>query len=199
MFAIFAEDKSDFETLKKIVKKIAGNQSLQVKGRGFDGGSELLKDGARSIKALSKIPNIRKFIVCHDADSCCNKQKLDEVVSKVIKPSGINASQIIAVVPTAELESWILADVNACRHVFRSMPLQSEIKNPESIKNAKEHLARLCRERTIPKYSNATHNPIIADYLDLQKVYRKCPSFRVLAESVDKVTGIQRPPNFWRV
>lgn len=199
MFAIFAEDKSDFETLKKIIKKISGNERLQIKGKGFDGGSELLKDGAKSIRAISKIPGVRKFIVCHDADSCCHKKKTEEIYEKVIKPSGVDEAKILALVPTAMLESWILADINACRNVFKAMPPQKEILQPESIRDAKDHLARICRERTVPKYSNATHNQIIADYLDLQKVYQRCPSFRGLAQAVDEVSGIQRVRNFWKV
>lgn len=199
MFAIFAEDKSDFETLKRIIKRISGNERIQIRGKGFDGGSELLKDGAKSIRALSKIPGIKKFIVCHDADSCCNKKKTSEIYEKVIIPSGIEDRKILALVPTSMIESWILADINACRNIFRGMSLQKEIAQPESIRDAKDELARICRERTIPKYSNATHNQLIANHLDLQKVYQRCPSFRGLAQAVDEVNGTQRGRGFWKM
>lgn len=199
MFAIFAEDQSDFNTLKKIVKRISENERMKIVGKGFSGGSELIKDGAKSIRALSKIPGVKKFIVCHDADSFCGKKRMNELYNKVIKPSGIDAEQILAIVPTSELESWILADINACRNVFKAMPVQNEISNPEAIRDAKEHLSRLCRERTVPKYSNATHNAMIAEHLDLQKIYKRCPSFRDLALGVDTVVGKQRPRNFWSI
>ena len=199
MFAILAEAASDFETLKQIVWKICDDKSVRVVGKGFSSGSELLKNGARDLTALALLPNVRTIFVCHDADDLNCADKREEVKEKVIDRASLNAKSAVIVVPVSMIEAWILADVNACRSVFKALGVQKEILNPEGIRHAKEHLERLCRERsTVPRYSNATHNRLIAPYLDLKKVYKRCASFREFAHSVDSTKKIQRPPDFWK-
>ena len=48
-----------------------------------------------------------------------------------------------------------------------------------------EHLEKLSRASNHrPRYSHATHNERLAKYVNLDKVYRKCPSFRPLQSFV---------------
>ncbi|MDA8521345.1 DUF4276 family protein [Acidovorax sp. NCPPB 4044] len=199
MFAILAEDKSDYAMLKEIVRSICDDKSVPVIGKGFGSGSELLKDGARELNGMAKLKAVRTVFICHDADSLDPAGKSREVMEKVIKPASLNGRLAICVVPVAMIESWILADVNACRKVFTSLPLVREIENPENIRHAKTEIEAICRAKAKPLYSNATHNKLIAPHLDLQKVYKRCPSFRSFATAVDRTFGRQRPPEYWAV
>lgn len=190
MFAILAEDESDFVTLKTLTRRIA-RANAKVVGKGFRGASQLLKDGAKSIKALSAMPSVRHFIVCVDADELDGADRNSEVHEKVIAPSGVSKKYTI-VVPTWELEAWILADVNAASKIFGKWERVDEVRHPENIREPKEHLVRLCRRCTAPKYNYATHNPKIAEHLDLQKIYDRCSSFRGFADAVMTGCGVQR-------
>lgn len=199
MFAILAEDRSDFLTLKELVWKLCGDTSISIKGKGFGSGSELLKNGARDLTALAQFRDVKTIFVCHDADDLNCVQKEEEVRKKVIAPAELNSKSAIPVIPISMIESWILADVNACRRVFTSMRALDEVHQPENIRQAKEYLERLCRDRpTVPRYAHATHNRLIAPHLDLQKVYKRCPSFRIFAQHVDSTRKIQRAPGFWK-
>ncbi|WP_333906849.1 DUF4276 family protein [Delftia acidovorans] len=199
MFAILAEDRSDFLTLKEIIWKLCGDKSLAIKGRGFGSGSELLKDGARELKALLNIGTIKSVIVCHDADDYCANKKHEEIYNKVIRPVVRSESEAVSIVPISMIESWILADINACRKVFLSLPAQKEVVTPESCRQPKNEIERVCKNGAKPRYSNATHNQLIAPHLDLKKIYQRCPSFRPLTYAVDEIyLGKRRDAKEWK-
>ncbi|WP_311221344.1 MULTISPECIES: DUF4276 family protein [unclassified Acidovorax] len=199
MFAILAEDKSDHAMLKEIVWSLCGSKSVSVAGKGFGSGSELLNDGARELRLLASFKAVRTIFVCHDADSLDPAAKQQEVIRRVIQPVTLEGKAAISIVPVAMIESWILADINACRKVFTSLPRSKDYVNPENIRHPKSEIESICRSRAKPLYSNATHNKLIAPYLDLQKVYKKCDSFRAFATAVDSTFGRQRPSNYWAV
>jgi hypothetical protein len=171
---------------------MSGDSRLHVGGRGFNGGSQLLKDGARDLKALASMRRHKAYIVCIDADELCGEARRREVEEKIIKPAGLGQA-VTSVVPTWEIESWILADINAASKIFGKWKELDEVRNPENIPHAKEYLKKLCCRGTTPPYNHATHNQKIAEHLDLAKVYDRCSSFRPLMDLVCKVTGRPRP------
>ena len=79
-----------------------------------------------------------------------------------------------------------LADIESVDRVCTGWrPPPVPIRQPEHINSPKEHLEKLSRDsRKKPRYSHATHNPRFAEYIDLAKVYRKCPSFRPLRDFI---------------
>ncbi len=198
MFGVLAEDKSDFLTIQQIIWKICGTKSVTIQGRGFNGGSELLKDGAKAGRALLSLGKIKSLIICHDADSLDDVKHRNEIEIKIIKQLNCNHKRAVPVVPISMIESWLLADVNACRGVFTGLGVQQEWTHPENIRQPKEEIERICRAGAKPKYLNATHNHLIAPHLDLKKVYKRCNSFRPLAQVVDEVYfGKCREKEFW--
>jgi hypothetical protein len=184
VYAILGEDISDANTLKVLVRKLAGNESLKVTPKGFGGSSKMLRKGARELRNLRRLKHTR-FIICHDADGPDPRPKGRLVREQIVKPSGVT-EQYCIVIPVQELEAWILADIESATRVFRSW-VPKPIDNPEGIPKPKEHLERLSKgSKGRPLYSHATHNEQMAKYLDLDVVKGKCPSFRTLA---DFVTG----------
>ena len=50
MYGVIGEDKSDVETLKELMFRIAGDRSLKIKGRGYNSCGEMLRKGPTQLK-----------------------------------------------------------------------------------------------------------------------------------------------------
>jgi hypothetical protein len=184
VYGIIGEDRSDVETLTVLVRRLSKNPTLSVKRKGFDGGGNLLRGGARELRNLERLCCDR-FIICHDADGPDPAPKRQLVEQRIVMPSGIRTGWCI-LIPVQELEAWILADIECATKVFPGWR-PSAIEHPESVPRPKEHLYRLSRDsRHRPRYNHATHNEKMANHLDLEKVSRKCPAFRELVEFVGR-------------
>jgi hypothetical protein len=182
LYGVLGEDDSDVETLKVLIRRLAKQDRLPVRGKGFDGGAKLLRKGASALRTLSSL-GCKRFVVCHDADGHDPSERLQSVREEIIKRAEVPGESCI-VIPVQELEAWILADVAAVTNIFTGWTPGS-VSNPEGIAKAKEYLEKLSRAGlSRPRYSHATHNARVADYLDLGIVHQKCPSFRPLAAFV---------------
>jgi hypothetical protein len=182
VYGILGEDSSDVATLKVLVRRLARDESLPVKTKGYGGCAEMLRKGARQLQLFQNL-NCTRFIVCHDADGPDPAPKRKLVRDRIVVPSGICGDCCI-VVPVQELEAWILADIECATAIFRSWR-PAAIANPESIAHPKEHIEHLSRtSKQKPRYSHAVHNEKMARHLDLNRVSRKCPAFRELVAFV---------------
>ena len=189
MFAVLAEDRSDFQTLKALIRRVT-RPNMVVLGKGFTGVSELIKDAPKSLAALSKIKSLKTFIICADADKLDDQDRRRQINDSVVKLSPVACT---VVVPTWELEAWIMADINAGAKIFGRWNRQAEVVSPENIVDAKEHLERLCKKSTSPPYNHATHNQLIIEHVDLNKVYSRCSSFRPLLETICETASVPLP------
>jgi hypothetical protein len=181
-YGILGEHRSDANTLKVIVRRLACNPSLPIKAKGYGGFPKMFCKGATDLQAMKDL-GCTRFIVCHDSDGHDPKRRLFDVDSKIVRPSGL-ASNCCVVIPVQELEAWILANVECATAIFTSW-LPDPICNPEAIDSPKEYLEKLSRVHNgKPRYSHATHNEKVAQHLDLDRVATKCPSFRVLRDFV---------------
>ncbi len=182
MYGILGEDDSDVATLRVLVRRLAGDPSLSIRGKGYGGCAEMLRKGATQLRLFQNLKCTR-FIVCHDADGPDPAPSRDRVHNRIIKPSAIGTDYCI-VVPVQELEAWILADIECATKIISSWR-PSGISNPEKIACPKEYLERLsAADNKKSRYIHTLHNEKIAKYLDLAKLRKKCPSFRQLAEFV---------------
>ncbi len=196
MYGILGEDKSDVATLKILIKKLQGDSSLSFKGKGYSGCGEMLRKGSAQLKLFAKL-GCDRLIICYDSDNEKPNNRYQEVVKRIIEKSGLTCLEkeiICIIIPVQEIEAWILADIEAVTQIFKNWHPNS-ISNPESIDSPKEYLEKLSRNaKKRPRYNHATHNEKVAQYLDLNKVKQKCPSFRSLAELVESGFG-NYPPN----
>jgi len=184
VLGILGEDNSDVESLKVIVRRLRKDESISIKGKGYDGCGQLLRKGARQLELLAEL-GCSHFIVCYDSDGHSPLSRFNEVVERVVKPAGVMEKSCI-VIPVEELEAWLLADIEAVVNVCKSWR-PGPIPNPERIPSPKEHLEKLSRDsKHRPRYSHAVHNEKLSKYIDLDKVSRKCPSFKPLEDFVTK-------------
>lgn len=190
MYAVLAEDKSDVECLKVLIRRIANDESLKIAGKGFKGCAKMLDDGWKDLEKLQD-KNYDKFIICYDRDKDRSQKRYEEVITKIIKPAKINKNKnkICILIPTEEIEAWILADIQAVSAVITSWNPTENFSTPEAVINPKEKLTHLSQIRkSKPLYGHATHNPKILKKVDLDIVKKKCPSFRVLANFIENGT-----------
>jgi hypothetical protein len=178
MYGILGEHDSDANTLKVLVRKLVGNDSLTVKAKGYGGCGKLLKDGARDLRLFKELM-LTRFIVCHDADGPDPNENRDLVMERIVRPSGL-AQDCCIVIPVQELEAWILADIECAPKVFGSWR-PAPIPNPEGIPKPKEYIERLCySDKPRRRYKHAVDNERMARHLDVEKVARKCAEFSKL-------------------
>ena len=114
MYGIIGENSSDVATLKVLVRRLASNESLSVKTKGY-GVRGMLGKGARQFRLFRGL-GCTRFIACHDADGR-STPKHKVVAEKIVRPSGIDEGCCI-VVPVQELEAWILADIECATRFF---------------------------------------------------------------------------------
>lgn len=183
MFGIIAEDPSDVEALKVIVRRLKDDTSLPILAKGYSGCSEMLRKGSSQFRLFAK-RGVEKYIICYDSDRADPEQRRQEAKTKIWDDANIHGDCCV-VVPVQELEAWILADIGAVSNIIKSWsPSSTSIPNPETIPDPKEHLEKLSRINHRPRYSHAIHNSRVAQYLDLNLVAKKCPSFSILKDFI---------------
>jgi hypothetical protein len=188
MYVVIAEDNSDFNCLQILIKRLAKDDSISIKGEGFNSCGTMLNKGAKVLSLWNQKKEYRKFIICYDRDKESAQKRYEEVITKIIRPAGIKqAGNLICIlIPTEEIESWILADIKAVSKVFSSWQPNTEYPNPEDVQNPKETLTKLSRiNKPKPLYSHNIHNEKVMVYLDLTIVKKKCSSFAELADFVE--------------
>jgi hypothetical protein len=182
VYGVIGEDNSDANTFRVLIRQLANDSRLRCLCKGFDGCGEMLRKGKAQLRAFANL-GCDRFVISYDADGNDPKQRLEEVMQRVVRPSGV--ARYCAVIPTQELEAWILADLPAVTNVIPSWRPSPIKQPPETINDPKEYLEWLSRSSNQkPRYSHATHNEKVAAFLNLEIVERRCPSFQPLASFV---------------
>jgi hypothetical protein len=52
LYGVLGEHRSDAETLSVLVRRLAGDGSLSIRRKGYTGGPEMLRKGARELRLL---------------------------------------------------------------------------------------------------------------------------------------------------
>ena len=143
----------------------------------------MLRKASAQIKSFASDHHCSRFIISYDADHDDPTIRRQVIVDRVIQPASVNGA-FCALVPTQEIEAWILADLSAVSRVIQNWNYAGQFHHPEAIDDPKETLERLCKEYGRPRYIHAVHNEKVAAYLDFDVVACKCPSFRPLLEFV---------------
>lgn len=186
MYSVLAEDKNDVECLKVLINRLKKSDSEKIKGKGFSSCGNMLNKGKRELKQHEQ-RGCNKFIICYDRDDSTVDQRRQEVIRKIIEPSGIKKDNICILIPVEEMEAWILADIVSVTKAIPSWKPNKEFSSPERVSSPKEELTRLSRkERSKPLYNYATDNAKIFKHLDLEIIKKKCPSFRTLAKFIEE-------------
>ena len=181
-FAVLAEDKSDVEALRILVRRLSGIPSLSVTGKGFEGCAKLRRKLASHMRNFAR-DGVSHFIVCHDSDFN-QPQSVKAQIEAIIKAGCASISKYSIIVPVQEIEAWVIADEVAIRKVIQTMRIKA-VLHPERIDSPKQWLEKTSRVAgTRPRYEHTIHNHIVFSNADLNKIAERCPSFRPLKEFV---------------
>lgn len=170
---IIAEDDSDVDVIRSIIRKIARRSFGIDKFVGHGCGKVRSKCRAWSQNLHQR--GCTLLIVVHDLDTA-NLRTLRQSLAVELTQSPIKRN--IIVIPVREIEAWLLADQDAIRKALNlSMPI-GKVSNPEAIARPKERLGELIYIRSGHKtrYVNSIHNVKIADASALTNL-RRCASF----------------------
>lgn len=188
-YGVIGEDKSDVEVLRSIIERLSPpGKQIVVRTKGYNGCAEMLRKGAKQLQAFER-ERCHRFVVCYDSDRDQPLERMKRLMAEVVAPAKL-VGPLCALVPVQEIEAWILADLDAVTNVIPSWVPKEIYASPENVNDPKEELIRISRNvRRRPLYVHAMHNPQVAKYLNLDQVYKKCESFRPLADLVRTGAG----------
>lgn len=185
--AILAEDKTDCETIRKIVHRLLGN-NISIKTWGAKSCHILKKKLTAHLETLSR-DGCNVFIIVHDLDrnpqngSLNDESKLRKDLDKLT--SSFPNKHIC--IPIEELEAWFWSDPEVIKIIGGG---KGQAKaNPHTIPSPKEELLKLSiGENRKPRYST-NMNAELAAILNLKVCSDRCPSFQNLHDFLKELLG----------
>lgn len=191
MYVVIAEDTTDVICLKILIRKILDKPSISIEGKGFGSCGDMLNKGGKFLSLYEKQESYRKVIICHDRDKYSKDEVYKRVASNIICSAKLKNKLICILIPTEEIEAWILADMEAIVKAFPSfIPPKQPFFHPEDICSPKEKLKSLInKNKPRPLYTDTSKNQGLIEHLDLTVVKKKCPSFAELYEFVKNDTA----------
>lgn len=176
---IIAEDDSDFESSKILIKKII-KKNISFK--------KIVTNGCGSLqrKLFSHAVTLKNrgcdlLIVFHDLD----KNRLVELKYNLEKKlNGNPFNSYFVCIPVEEIEAWFLSDPESIKKTFRLNKLPKIKGTPEGVSSPKEKLGEYVRiySNNQALYLNTKHNSKLADNSLIDNIKQKCKSFKELVD-----------------
>lgn len=175
LIGIIAEDESDVNSAKVLIKRIANNDHIGIRkfiGKGC--GNIRKKCNAWANQLMLKGCSI--LILIHDLDTK-DLNNLSGELSSALSPCPINKYMIC--IPVKEFEAWFLSDPEAIQRAMNLKKTPRIVGIPEQINSPKEYLGSIVFKTSQKEkiYINTRHNEKIARVLSVQKVKARCNSF----------------------
>lgn len=178
---VLAEDTSDVEVIYNIFSKYAPSNSYSVKKFVGNGCGKLKNKCAAWAKNLVA-SGCDHVIMLHDLDRNEEAKLRSDLEKKICRKA---FPKSIIVIPTEELEAWLLSDPDAIKSVFGLKKAPTKIQDCEEISSPKEHLRDLVWQLGKKRYLNATHNKKLSEALALANL-RRCKSYMPLDDYITK-------------
>ena len=170
-----AEDASDIEVLKILTKKLTAKQ-FSVSYFTGKGCGPIRRKSAAWCKNFS-VKGCEYAVIVHDLDKS-DYLTLHGQLNQILHAAPQKVKAVV--IPSEELEAWLLADEEAIASALKLGKIPKPIHHPETIDSPKEHLGQIVRSHSKKKkeYINTVHNSLIAIDMDVVKIRNKCPSFK---------------------
>lgn len=185
LIGVIAEDNSDVDCIKHLVRKIRSDSNFGFKKFVGQGCGKISRKANAWAKVL-KTQGCSSLILIHDLD---RNSKIDLMgkLQSAINPSPIDNHLIC--IPVEEMEAWFLSDEDAFKSVFSITKKCNLPKKPESVQSPKEYIGDIVRKMTDSKvdYLNTKHNEKISEVISVDKIAEKCESFNELMQFVKKI------------
>jgi hypothetical protein len=175
VIGLIAEDVSDIDVLRALIRKVTGKTALKTHHFVGHGCGKILG------KCNQWAYNLKRrgctfLIVVQDLD---NKTLvgLATDLESALQPCPI--SKNIVVIPVQMIEAWLLSDAQAIRKALNLPDTVNQIPNPEALLDPKSRLGEIIRIRSRgeKRYVNTIHNAKIANEIRVHRL-RRCRSFK---------------------
>lgn len=172
---VIAEDKSDVEVIKVLIKKYTDASKFSVKN--FVGnGCGRLKNKCKVWAEALIDRGCEYILVIHDLDRE-KENKLKTLLQSKLPEK--NFPKLLIVIPKEELEAWLLGDPEAIKSVFSLKELPKNYLNPETVPSPKEEIGKIVWAIAKKRYLNTVHNVKIAQLATIENLL-KCGSYSPL-------------------
>jgi hypothetical protein len=158
MIGVIAEEANDVDVLYEFTCKLVGERRFSFKhfvGHGC--GKLRRKCSAWAENLLQR--GCTEIVVVHDLDEN-DEGALRKELTRAIENTGCKAYVIL--IPTHELEAWLLVDAIAIQKVFAMAKLPRLPPRPETVPHPKEKLRDIVWQASRKRYVNTIHNRKIA-------------------------------------
>ena len=180
---IIAEDNSDVDAARVMIRRIAETNRIDVKKFVGRGCGKIMKK-CNAWASILKTKGCKYLILIHDLDRN-DLAVLMQSIEDAVSPCPIDPYLIC--VPIEEMEAWWLADPQAIKTALKLDKAPKVIGLPQSIPSPKEKLGVLVNRcsKSRKLYLNTKHNAAIAEVLDFSKAMG-CNSFTPFFKFVTK-------------
>lgn len=171
---VIAEDTSDVDVVKELIRKLKSPNSFCVRHFVGDGCGKL-RNKCRAWANQLHLRGCTALLFIHDLDRHKLAKLRNDLVA-ALNPCPIAKHTIV--IPIEEIEAWLMCDANALKRVFSLKRPPNLPGNPESIVSPKEKLESLVWRHSGKKrrYINTVHNAAIAKLTTVSSL-RKCSAF----------------------
>ncbi|TSC60263.1 MAG: Uncharacterized protein LiPW15_141 [Parcubacteria group bacterium LiPW_15] len=179
---IIAEDESDFESSKILIRRLTKKKNLDFR-KSLANGCGRLKRKAPTFAVDLKNRGCDLLILMHDLDKN-NLEKLRTELGKLLR--GNPFPKYFVCIPIEEIEAWFLSDPATIKKVFKLKRTPKVGDEPESIDSPKEKLGEYvysCSGNE-KKYINTHHNAQLASQVSLDLIRKKCGAFNELCNFI---------------
>lgn len=180
---IISEDNTDFEAIKVMISKLVDTEGIGFRSKV----GNCTKIRSKCISMAQDLSNRKcdALIVVIDRDRNDYELLKREIVNKL---SSSTITKRLVVVAVEELEAWFTADPDGIKKSLGLKRKPSFTGLPETINSPKEKLRDqvfACSGNEI--FYQTALNKRIADGIDYDKVYSKCPSFTEFSDFIKSV------------
>jgi len=175
IIGVMAEDQSDVDVVTLILEKYAAKNLFSIKKFVGNGCGKLRNKCGAWAKNLVE-SGCHHVILFHDLDRADEKTLRATLEFKV--PLKVFPNSFI-IIPTEELEAWLLADEVAIQKAFTLSKTPKRIADCERVQSPKERIGKIVWQIGKKRYLNTVHNKKIAEHLELDNI-RRCKSFKTL-------------------
>lgn len=181
---IIAEDNSDFETSRTLIKRIIKKDNIAFK-KAIGNGCGKIKRKAVDYSKDLKNRGCNLLILLHDLDRNQLALLKAELENKLVDS---HISNYFVCIPIEEIEAWLLSDPNGIKEALNLRKAPNVKGLPEQIPSPKEKLEELvsiCSNKE-KVYLNTQHNEKIAQKISIDTVKQKCNSFLLLHDFLQR-------------
>jgi hypothetical protein len=171
---VLAEDSSDVDVVKELIRKFKSPNSFCIRHFAADGCGKL-RNKCRAWANQLHLKGCSVLLLIHDLDRR-NLAGLRKDLVSALNPCPIATHTIV--IPIEEIEAWLMSDGNALKRAFSLKKAPNLSGNPEYIVSPKEKLESLVWRLSgkSKRYINTVHNAVIAKHVTVSNL-RRCAAF----------------------